>query len=45
MLSQKPLLTGNGLSAGFSVLMRLAYKASGAALGAVPQKGIGRIYA
>jgi C4-dicarboxylate-binding protein DctP len=29
--ANKPLLTGNGLSAGFSVLVRLAYKASGAA--------------
>jgi hypothetical protein len=43
-LKTAPLLTGNGLSEGFSVLVRLAYKASGGAR-AVPQKGTGRKYA
>jgi hypothetical protein len=33
------LLTGNGLSAGFSVLVRLAYKASGTAPRARSAKG------
>jgi C4-dicarboxylate-binding protein DctP len=32
--SKRPLLTGNGLSPGFSLYVRLAYKASGAAQGA-----------
>jgi hypothetical protein len=31
--SKRPLLTGNGLSPGFSLYVRLAYKASGAAQG------------
>jgi C4-dicarboxylate-binding protein DctP len=43
--SKRPLLTGNGLSPGFSLYVRLAYKASGAVQGArVPQKERGRGY-
>jgi len=39
-----PLLTGNGISAGFSVMVRLAYKIAGRAAGAL-RKSSGRTHA